>query len=75
MAVALLATLYGLILGSVIYGPIGEKIRVYAERLKERDVMILQTLLLIKDRKTEQHISQTVSSYSRHRKKSTKAAS
>ena len=70
MAVALLATLYGLILGTVIYTPLCDKVRHYGEKMYEIELMALNGLILIKDKKSEGHLENIFSTYSRHGKKS-----
>jgi chemotaxis protein MotA len=64
LAVALLSTLYGLILGSVVYGPIAEKIMIHSEKMRELDTMILEGVLLLKDKKSNAHLRDVLSTYS-----------
>lgn len=64
MAIALLATLYGLVLGSVVYTPIAEKISIYAEKTLQLDLMILEGVLLLKEKKSQAHLRDVLSTYS-----------
>lgn len=64
MAVSLLATLYGLILGTVIYQPIAEKIKIYAEKILQIDTMIMEGVSLLKDKKSSAHFQNVVRTYS-----------
>lgn len=63
MAVSLLATLYGLILGTVIYQPISEKIKIHAEKVLQTDTMILEGVTLLKDKKSSAHFQNVVRTY------------
>lgn len=65
LAVSLLSTLYGLILGSAVYGPIAEKISIYAEKMKQIDIMILEGVLLLKQKKSNAHLRDVLNTYSR----------
>lgn len=65
LAVSLLSTLYGLILGSAVYGPISEKISIYAEKMKQIDIMILEGVLLLKQKKSNAHLRDVLNTYSR----------
>ena len=67
MAVALLSTLYGLILGNVIYMPIGDKMNIYGEKVLIRDTMIMEGVLLLKEKKSYAHLRDVLKTYSRHR--------
>jgi|GEM_PF-486577 len=64
MAVALLTTLYGLVLGTVVYTPIAEKISIYAEKKLQLDLMILEGVLLLKEKKSHAHLRDVLSTYS-----------
>jgi chemotaxis protein MotA len=64
LAVSLLSTLYGLILGSVVYGPIAEKIMIHAEKMRELDTMILEGVLLLKEKKSNAHLRDVLNTYS-----------
>jgi chemotaxis protein MotA len=65
LAVALLSTLYGLVLGSAVYGPIAEKISIYAEKMKQIDIMILEGVLLLKHKKSNAHLRDVLNTYSK----------
>jgi chemotaxis protein MotA len=64
MAIALLTTLYGLILGTVVYQPISEKIAIYAEKTLQLDLMILEGVLLLKEKKSQAHLRDVLNTYS-----------
>jgi chemotaxis protein MotA len=64
MALALLTTLYGLLLGTVVYTPISEKIAIYAEKTLQRDLMILEGVMLMKEKKSHAHLRDVLSTYS-----------
>jgi|1048.fasta_scaffold07322_5 chemotaxis protein MotA len=64
MAIALLTTLYGLVLGTVVYTPISEKIAIYAEKTLQLDLMILEGVLLLKEKKSQAHLRDVLSTYS-----------
>ncbi|MEY4065544.1 MAG: flagellar motor protein MotP [Pseudomonadota bacterium] len=64
MAVALLTTFYGLLLGTVVYTPISEKITIYAEKMLQLDLMILEGVLLLKEKKSQAHLRDVLSTYS-----------
>lgn len=66
MAIALLTTLYGLLLGTVVYTPIGEKISIYAEKTLQLDLMILEGVLLLKEKKSQAHLRDVLNTYSNH---------
>lgn len=64
MAIALLTTLYGLVLGTVVYTPISEKIAIYAEKTLQLDLMILEGVLLLKEKKSQAHLRDVLNTYS-----------
>ncbi|MEN9528250.1 MAG: hypothetical protein RI932_123 [Pseudomonadota bacterium] len=64
MAIALLTTLYGLLLGTVVYTPVSEKISIYAEKTLQRDLMILEGVMLMKEKKSHAHLRDVLSTYS-----------
>ena len=64
MAVSLLATLYGLILGTVIYTPVSEKINIYAEKSLQLDTMIMEGVVLLKEKKSTAHFRDVLNTYS-----------
>ena len=65
MAAALLATLYGLIYGNVVYLPVSEKINIHAEKMLQLDTMILEGVLLLKEKKSTAHLRDVVSTYTK----------
>ncbi len=64
MALALITTLYGLLLGTVIYGPLGEKIGIEAEKTLEIDLLVVDGILNIKGKKSSAHLKDLMKSYS-----------
>ncbi|MBM3382576.1 MAG: hypothetical protein FJY29_09075 [Betaproteobacteria bacterium] len=64
MAIALLTTLYGLLLGTVVYTPVSEKISIYAEKTLQRDLMILEGVMLMKEKKSHAHLRDVLNTYS-----------
>jgi len=63
MALSLLATLYGLIFGTVLYMSISEKIRIYAEKSLQLDTMIMEGVLLLKEKKSGAHFRDVLNTY------------
>lgn len=63
LAIALLSTLYGLIMGSAVYGPIAEKIMIHAEKVRELDIMVLEGVLLLKEKKSNAHLRDVLNTY------------
>lgn len=74
MAAALLTTLYGLILGNVVYQPIAEKITIYAEKTLQMDMLILEGVLLLKDKKSSAHFNNILTTYSSQNAQAQKGA-
>lgn len=64
MAMAMITTLYGLGLGTIVYGPWGEKIHLEAEKTHELDMMVLEGILNIKGKKSSIHMKDLVKTYS-----------
>jgi len=64
MALAMITTLYGLLLGTVIYGPLGEKIAIEAEKSLEIDLLVVDGILNIKGKKSSAHLKDLLKSYS-----------
>lgn len=64
MALAMITTLYGLMLGTIIYGPCGEKVMLEAEKVLEIDLLVVEGILNIKGRKSSIHLKDLVKSYS-----------
>jgi len=76
MALALITTLYGLMLGTIIYGPWGEKIHIEAEKILEIDLMVLEGVLNIRGKKSSIHMKDIVKTYaSKHATQPTRGAS
>jgi chemotaxis protein MotA len=65
MAIALLTTLYGLIFGTVIYNSICDKIKIYAEKCLQLDTMILEGVLLLKEKKSGAHFKDVLNTYAK----------
>lgn len=63
MAVSLLATLYGLILANAIYIPLADRIEAYSERFLQVNTMVLEGILLLKERKSGAHLRDVVQTY------------
>jgi chemotaxis protein MotA len=63
MALALITTLYGLMLGTIIYGPWGEKIHIEAEKILEIDLMVLEGVINIKSKKSSVHMRDIMKTY------------
>ena len=63
MALALITTLYGLMLGTIIYGPWGEKIHIEAEKILEVDMMVLEGMVNIKSKKSSVHMKDIMKTY------------
>ena len=63
MAMAMITTLYGLILGTCIYGPWGEKITIEADKILENDRLVLEGVLHIQEKKSTLHLQDLVKTY------------
>jgi chemotaxis protein MotA len=63
MAMAMITTLYGLALGTIIYAPWGEKIALEAEKNLEIDLLVLEGVLYIKGRKSSVHLKDIMKTY------------
>jgi chemotaxis protein MotA len=63
MALALITTLYGLMLGTIIYGPWGEKIHIEAEKILEVDMMVMEGILNVKGKKSSVHMKDMMKTY------------
>lgn len=76
MALALITTLYGLMLGTIIYGPWGEKIQIEAEKILEIDLMVLEGVLNVRAKKSSMHMKDIVKTYaSKHMQQASRGAS
>lgn len=67
MALAMIGTLYGLLLGTLIYGPFSEKISLEAERNLQVDLMILEGVLTLKGKKSSIHMRDIMNTYSQRK--------
>lgn len=65
MATALITTLYGLLLGNVLYAPFGDKITIEAKKIYELDLMVLEGVLALKGKKSSVHLKDIMKTYSR----------
>jgi chemotaxis protein MotA len=63
MAIALLTTLYGLVFGTVLYNSVADKIRIYAEKSLQLDTMIMEGVLLLKEKKSGAHFRDVLNTY------------
>lgn len=63
MAMALITTLYGLFLGTTVYGPFGEKIALEAEKMYDTDMMVLEGVLHLKNKKSSVHLKDIMKTY------------
>jgi chemotaxis protein MotA len=63
MAIALLTTLYGLVFGTVLYNSIADKVRLYAEKSLQLDTMIMEGVLLLKEKKSGAHFRDVLNTY------------
>ncbi|SMF32600.1 motility protein A [Pseudobacteriovorax antillogorgiicola] len=64
MALAMITTLYGLLLGTVVYAPCSEKISLEAEKSLEIDLMVLEGVTSLKAKKSSVHMKDIMSTYS-----------
>jgi chemotaxis protein MotA len=74
MALAMITTLYGLALGTIIFGPWGEKVTLEAEKTLELDLLVVEGVLNIKGKKSSVHLKDLVKSYSAGKGKAGDAA-
>ena len=63
MALAMITTLYGLMLGTLLYGPAAEKITLEAEKSLENDLMVLEGVVSLKGKKSSIHMKDIMSTY------------
>lgn len=68
MALAMITTLYGLLLGTVLYAPCSEKISLEAEKSLEIDLMVLEGVTSLKAKKSSVHMKDIMSTYSNSNK-------
>ena len=72
MAVAMITTLYGLLLGTILYGPCGEKIALESEKTLDVDLMVLEGVASLKGKKSSIHMKDIMSTFGNN--KAAKAA-
>ena len=65
MALAMITTFYGLLLGTVVYGPFSEKIALESEKSQELDLLILESIVALKERKSSIHMKDIVNTYAK----------
>lgn len=65
MALALVTTLYGLLLGTLLYAPFGEKIAIEADKIYELDLLVLEGVLALKGKKSSVHLKDIMKTYSK----------
>jgi flagellar motor component MotA len=63
MALAMITTLYGIMLGTFIYAPMAEKIQIEAERTLEVDLLVMEGVMNIKGKKSSVHLKDIVKTY------------
>lgn len=63
MALAMITTLYGLLLGTLLYGPMSEKISLEAEKSLDVDLMVLEGVLSLKNKKSSIHMKDIMNTY------------
>lgn len=73
MALAMITTLYGLGLGTILYAPWAEKIALEAERSLELDMLVVEGVLNIKGKKSSVHLKDLMKSYTAGGKAQAKA--
>ena len=74
MALAMVTTLYGIMLGTIIYAPWSEKIALEAEKTMEVDLLVLEGVLNIKGKKSSIHLKDIVNTYGHQGTKGKKGA-
>jgi chemotaxis protein MotA len=68
MALAMITTLYGLLLGTFIYGPCSEKINLEREKQNEMDLLVLEGVVGLKDKKSSLHFKDIMKTYGHSKK-------
>ncbi len=63
MALAMITTFYGLLLGTLLYGPFSEKILLEAEKTLEIDLMVLEGVVNLKAKKSSIHMKDIVKTF------------
>ena len=69
MATAMITTLYGLLLGTILYAPWAEKIAIEAEKILEVDMLVMEGVLHLKEKKSSLHFKDLVKTYASNGKK------
>jgi chemotaxis protein MotA len=75
MALAMITTLYGLLLGTLVYAPCSEKIGLEAEKSLELDLMVLEGVVSLKGKKSSVHLRDIMSTYAKGRQEQGKGGS
>lgn len=65
MALALITTFYGLVLGTLLYAPWGQKIAVEAEKALEIDLLVYEGVLHLKNKKSSLHLNNIMNTYTK----------
>ncbi len=63
MALALVTTLYGLLLGTIIYAPFSEKIAIEAEKIYKLDMLVFDGVMALKGKKSSVHFRDIIKTY------------
>ncbi|MBI2602153.1 MAG: MotA/TolQ/ExbB proton channel family protein [Deltaproteobacteria bacterium] len=63
MALALITTLYGLLLGTLLYAPFSEKIAIEAEKINKLDQLVLDGVMALKGKKSSVHFKHIMKTY------------
>ena len=63
MAMAMITTFYGLVLGNIIYAPCGEKLALESEKSLQIELMVLEGVLTLKGKKSSIHMRDIMSTY------------
>lgn len=69
MALAMITTLYGLLLGTILYAPCSEKISLEAEKSLDIDLMVLEGIISLKGKKSSIHMRDIINTYGSKSKK------
>ena len=63
MALALITTLYGLLLGTLLYAPWSEKITLESEKISDLDKLVMEGVLALKSKKSSVHLKDIMKTY------------
>ena len=58
-----ITTLYGLLLGTILYAPFSEKIAIEADKILELDLLVLEGVLALKGKKSSIHLKDIMKTY------------